>query len=424
MSLRPRQTDVDTLRRELEDAAVIARSYSCQSCPPVNKVYTDGIESARLDNARKPGNWSMCAICYADLDRPAYDNENRSSDVVVLKKTCQHIFHAECLGEWASKRKTCPMCSIPIDADELEELAPYLVASISEDSKKEDFLRAAEEGDVANVVKYLEQALDVNVQNAGGETGLILAIMKGHADIVNLLLRHENIDVNLADEDGYSPMFYAVDANQVDIVNALLEFDGIDVNSRNTNGATPLMIACGMGFVSIAERLLDDPRIDVNIVDENTGFSALFVATSENQFDVVNLLLQKPNIEVNGQHLKSGMTALMLASDAGFQSIVDRLLQNTRVDVNMMNVEGWSALMQASAEGHLEVVRSLLAAPTINVYIYTDIVEFKFFGVEVFSTQPYDAELIADLRGHHEVALLIRDWKKEDEKRLERELEG
>lgn len=51
------------------------------------------------------------------------------------------------------------------------------------------FLKAANTGEMATLVKYLEQGGNVNVCNIEGNTALLLAIRGGHSDAAQLLLR-------------------------------------------------------------------------------------------------------------------------------------------------------------------------------------------------------------------------------------------
>jgi ankyrin repeat protein len=49
---------------------------------------------------------------------------------------------------------------------------------------------AAEAGDWASIQRHLRAGVDVNAQDAGGASPLLLAVFKGHDRIVKLLLQH------------------------------------------------------------------------------------------------------------------------------------------------------------------------------------------------------------------------------------------
>ena len=67
-----------------------------------------------------------------------------------------------------------------------------------------------------------------------------------------------------------------------------------------------------------------------------------------------------------------GYTALILASEDGHVKVVRLLLARQGVEVNMSRVDGASALFMASQQGRVEVVRLLLARQGVEVNKTTD----------------------------------------------------
>lgn len=51
----------------------------------------------------------MCAICLLELE-----GNERVADL-----SCNHLYHAECLGEWVLKKNSCPLCQDPGVAKEV-----------------------------------------------------------------------------------------------------------------------------------------------------------------------------------------------------------------------------------------------------------------------------------------------------------------
>jgi RNA polymerase sigma factor (sigma-70 family) len=68
----------------------------------------------------------------------------------------------------------------------------------------DDFYKAAETGDMGRVREVLDSNVDVNALDAKGHTALILAIGRGHADVVKALLAH-GADANKIDSRGMTP---------------------------------------------------------------------------------------------------------------------------------------------------------------------------------------------------------------------------
>ncbi len=110
------------------------------------------------------------------------------------------------------------------------------------------------------------------------------------------------------------------------------------------------------GNLSIIQKGLE-AGLDVDAVDEN-GFSALTLASYNGHNEIINFLLQK-GASVNLPN-KNRRTALMLASSGPFNETV-KILLNAGANPNIVdNIEQFSALMFASAEGQLEVVKTLV----------------------------------------------------------------
>jgi ankyrin repeat protein len=95
-------------------------------------------------------------------------------------------------------------------------------------------------------------------------------------------------------------------------------------------------------------RLLGDGRdVNVNEADE-TGWTALVLASLKGHVGVVRLLLARQGVEVN-QTAQNGATALMVASQNGHDEVVRLLLARQDIEVNKGEaVHGRTALHFAS----------------------------------------------------------------------------
>lgn len=91
--------------------------------------------------------------------------------------------------------------------------------------------------------------LDVHHRNRAGETGLMIAALKGREDIVRVLLdRGAKVD-----PEGWTPLHYAAAGGWRSLVAQLLA-RGVRIDPRAPNGRTPLMMAAGYA----AEEVVDD----------------------------------------------------------------------------------------------------------------------------------------------------------------------
>eukprot|EP00429_Kryptoperidinium_foliaceum_P064438 CAMPEP_0176068290 /NCGR_PEP_ID=MMETSP0120_2-20121206/34089_1 /TAXON_ID=160619 /ORGANISM="Kryptoperidinium foliaceum, Strain CCMP 1326" /LENGTH=149 /DNA_ID=CAMNT_0017401911 /DNA_START=41 /DNA_END=490 /DNA_ORIENTATION=+ len=72
-----------------------------------------------------------------------------------------------------------------------------------------DFRAAAEKGDFETTKMLLDFGVDANTKDDFGRTGLHLAAMMGHAEIVRAILGHKGVDVNSRDSYGRTPLALA-----------------------------------------------------------------------------------------------------------------------------------------------------------------------------------------------------------------------
>ncbi|HLB40728.1 MAG TPA: ankyrin repeat domain-containing protein, partial [Candidatus Babeliales bacterium] len=141
------------------------------------------------------------------------------------------------------------------------------------------------------IARLLEiPGINVNATNEYGDTALILAISKGHLEIVNLLLAVPGINVNGADQIGFTALILAVCTGHLEIVNSLLAAPGIDVNATNASGINALLCATDKGHLKIVNLLLAVPGIDVNHRSNNST-TALALACRSTISEITELLL-------------------------------------------------------------------------------------------------------------------------------------
>jgi len=124
--------------------------------------------------------------------------------------------------------------------------------------------------------------------------------------------------------------------------------------------------SCQTGSVVTARQLLrTHPGINVNwqnFADEDLSSSfPLLVACQEDHPGIVSLLLAHPAIEVNKQD-GYNFTPFVMACLSGSTSCVKLLLQDSRVNLNLPGVDGFTALWQAAANAHVDVVKWWIAS--------------------------------------------------------------
>ena len=117
-------------------------------------------------------------------------------------------------------------------------------------------MKAIENGHTEIVTLLLGNGADVNVnaEEEGEMTALILAIEAEHIDTVSLLLE-KGADVNVKyPATGWPALMVAIIYRHKEIVSMLLE-KGADVHAKDNDGTTALMEASKIGLTDIVRML-------------------------------------------------------------------------------------------------------------------------------------------------------------------------
>eukprot|EP00889_Picochlorum_renovo_P003567 jgi/Picre1/30597/NNA_005958.t1 len=255
-----------------------------------------------------------------------------------------------------------------------------------------DLRAAAKQGDTNRVTMLINSGADVHDFDAYGRTALTLAAARGHMGTVTELILEHNADVNFAEGPCWTALMYAAEKGQEDIVSVLIDH-GAEVEAHSGDcGSTALMIAVNAGHMRTASKLLSEGA-NVNTANNHDGSSALIQAAKAGYTDRVHWLIERQaNIEALGN---DGRTSLMHASENGNIDVVCALL-NAGANMDAITDargygltlleghdgvlaarqqegvrgeedlppehknDGMTALMYASQNGHVDVVRSLL----------------------------------------------------------------
>lgn len=104
-------------------------------------------------------------------------------------------------------------------------------------------LSAAESGDVAALRAALARSPRVNERGAGGQTALMSACLRGHADAAVILLEN-GADISLGERDGFTCLHGAGFQGRPDVVTRVLEAFPSAPNGAHTDGFHPIHRAC------------------------------------------------------------------------------------------------------------------------------------------------------------------------------------
>ncbi|VDI76466.1 Hypothetical predicted protein [Mytilus galloprovincialis] len=182
-------------------------------------------------------------------------------------------------------------------------------------------------------------------------TPLYVAIVRGHTDIVQMLIL-KNANVDICFNCGFRNFLREQQNENNDNMRMLLQESP---DNCILNGRCPLSVATMQGNVEVVRLLLEkNPTVDLR---DNTGMTALYIACWKRHTTIVSMLLEKdPNIDLCNKY---GNSPLFIASQEGLTDIV-RLLLERNPNIDLCNNNSVNALYVACYYGHTATVIMLL----------------------------------------------------------------
>lgn len=214
--------------------------------------------------------------------------------------------------------------------------------------------------------------IDVNARDECDNTPLHQAISsyifkasaedkKNYTKIIIALLE-KNADVNIPDYNGTTPLVSAIDGQCYDLVNILLRVDNIQVNAQDQAGEHALFSAISCfrtinsrsdkkSLISVIKSLLAK-KADVNLALTIRNVTPLMAAVESGSAEIVEILLATIGIAVNAR-FEEGNTALHLATRNVNLPIVKALMAGG-ADPHILNEEGKSSFDIANTKSKRE----------------------------------------------------------------------
>lgn len=216
-------------------------------------------------------------------------------------------------------------------------------------------MEAASAGHVGIVKLLLSHGAHVNAKTPQGNTPLMYACAGGHIDVVKLLIEN-NANVEDHNANGHTPLMEAASAGHVAVAKILVE-NGASINSHSDEfKESALTLACYKGHLEMVRFLLEAGADQEHKTEEM--HTALMEASMDGHVEVARLLLDS-GAQVN-MPADSFESPLTLASCGGHVELAMLLLERG-ANIEEVNDEGYTPLMEAAREGQEEMVALLLS---------------------------------------------------------------
>jgi len=123
----------------------------------------------------------------------------------------------------------------------------------SSEPSPDSIFSAASHGQLATIMRYLDEENDVNAQDEAGDTILAWAALRGRGGVTKYLLEHD-ANPNIANKTGLTPLHKACLFGDKGVIQILLDY-GADVNAPGPGGVKAVVIAKRMKHAEAVELL-------------------------------------------------------------------------------------------------------------------------------------------------------------------------
>lgn len=228
---------------------------------------------------------------------------------------------------------------------------------------------ALKHASVCNQIEAVDELIAAGADpNAGAGapgilTPLLLTAPRGHLTIVKALLR-ANADIEARGPSNETPLIAACDRGKLSVARELLAA-GAEVNARDSDNQTALMRAITYGSPRLANELLA-AGADVTVRDafDLTVLALVVCSERKTMEEDARAQLVRKLVEEGAEidyKVRNRATVLYLACSLGLATVVAALIQ-AGADVNVKCHDYYTPLIVACRKGHVSIVRQLLAA--------------------------------------------------------------
>ena len=214
-------------------------------------------------------------------------------------------------------------------------------------------------GRLDNIKMLIQNGADIQASSSDGSTVLHLASRNSNQEVVEFLLKLNEISVNATDNFNQTPLMDACcDGGRLDNIKMLIR-NGADIQASSSNGSTVLHLASELSNQEVVEFLLKLNEISVNATDNSNQTPLMHACYDGGRLGNIKMLIR------NGADIQAsssdGSTVLHFASAFSNQEIVEFLLKVNKISVNATSNSNQTPLMHACYNGgRLDNIKMLI----------------------------------------------------------------
>jgi ankyrin repeat protein len=211
----------------------------------------------------------------------------------------------------------------------------------------DEFLEAVKKSNNEKILQLLEsQPSLARTRDPSGVSAIFLALYRGNRQAATAIAeRNPSLDIFEA----------AAIGNITQLKNLVNQAPSL-VDSYSPDGFTALALAAYLGQKDSVAFLLAEGADSNALAKNETGFTALTGAVSQNHNQIARVLVEH-GANVNHRY-EGGFTPLMHATYAGNEELISLLLDNG-ADPNAKNADGKTALTLAQEKGNEKILNLL-----------------------------------------------------------------
>ena len=214
-------------------------------------------------------------------------------------------------------------------------------------------------GRLDNIKILIQNGADIQASSSDGSTVLHFASRNSNQEVVEFLLKLNEISVNATDNFNQTPLMDACcDGGRLDNIKMLIQ-NGADIQASSSNGSTVLHLASELSNQEVVEFLLKLNEISVNATDKRNQTPLIYACLNGGRLDNIKMLIQNgADIQASSSN---GSTVLHFASRNSNQEVVEFLLKLNEISVNATDNSNQTPLMYACCDGgRLDNIKMLI----------------------------------------------------------------